>query len=283
MECKKSEESECNEINSQDCDHQALCDIRHDISDDVNDNFVDYSEEKTEDPSKSDDDDDDTDNKTVKIVVFGKDGTGKTALIVRLLTRRFIHEYDPTSEDVYAHHCVIDGEEVVLKIMDTAGMVERNIHEREEQIRWGDGFLLVLSLTNVESLKVLHLIRALIEEVDACDKPMLLLANKCDLLQAREITSAAVSDLAEKWNCSTFETSATEDYSLVEEPFVFLSKEVMKRKRSRAGPLAKTKIDNDLILADVHKRFEPRLQVCDDTESQLEDSLEISEVVDNVY
>ncbi|XP_077530862.1 uncharacterized protein LOC144142904 isoform X1 [Haemaphysalis longicornis] len=32
----------------------------------------------------------------INLVVIGKDGTGKTALIVRLLTRRFIHEYDPS-------------------------------------------------------------------------------------------------------------------------------------------------------------------------------------------
>lgn len=277
MECEKSEESKCNEINDKECDRQALWGVDDDGLDDGKKCVVDYSEEKTEEEFNADDD---SENRTVKIVVFGKDGTGKTALIVRLLTRRFIHEYDPTSEDVYAHHCVIEGEEVVLKIMDTAGMVERNIHEREEQIRWGDGFLLVLSLTNTESLKVLHLIRALIEEVGACDKPMVLLANKSDLLQAREVAPSAISELEEKWNCSAFETAATEDYSLVEEPFVFLCKQIMKKKRSQAVPVLKTKIDSELILADVHKRFEPRFQKdLDDTKPQSGNSSEISEVL----
>ena len=42
------------------------------------------------------------------------------ALVVRYLTRRFIGEYDPSSEKVYPHSTCIDGESVFLEILDSA-------------------------------------------------------------------------------------------------------------------------------------------------------------------
>ncbi|XP_077530865.1 uncharacterized protein LOC144142904 isoform X3 [Haemaphysalis longicornis] len=57
----------------------------------------------------------------INLVVIGKDGTGKTALIVRLLTRRFIHEYDPSLVSVYPFTIDDDGESLSINLMDTAG------------------------------------------------------------------------------------------------------------------------------------------------------------------
>uniref|UniRef100_A0A4W5RA24 small monomeric GTPase n=1 Tax=Hucho hucho TaxID=62062 RepID=A0A4W5RA24_9TELE len=59
----------------------------------------------------------------VKLAVFGRAGVGKSALVVRFLTRRFIWEYDPTLESTYRHQATIDDEVVTMEILDTAGQV----------------------------------------------------------------------------------------------------------------------------------------------------------------
>lgn len=49
-----------------------------------------------------------------------------TALVVRLLTGRFIWEYDPTLEAAYRHHTTVDDDTAVMDILDTAGQVNLN-------------------------------------------------------------------------------------------------------------------------------------------------------------
>lgn len=44
-----------------------------------------------------------------------------SAMVVRFITRRYIGEYDPTLEKIYAYQTVIDNEMVYLEILDTAG------------------------------------------------------------------------------------------------------------------------------------------------------------------
>ncbi|XP_076340328.1 ras-like protein rasD isoform X2 [Tachypleus tridentatus] len=177
---------------------------------------------------------------TAHIVVFGKDGTGK-------------------SEDVYAYNSQIDGRKICLKIMDTAGKVERTVHKREEQIRWGDGFILVLSLASRESLKEVIRIKEVIEHLNESEKPVVLVATKRDLVHAREVTSAEVQELAKRWHCRTFETAATEDYITVAEPFISLFKDIRKIKEQKGLFPTSFKLDKDIIIADIHKRYKNRL------------------------
>ncbi|XP_067145097.1 ras-related and estrogen-regulated growth inhibitor-like [Centruroides vittatus] len=195
-----------------------------------------------------------------RMVVMGKDGTGKSALIVRLLTRRFIHEYDPTSEDVYAFETLIDGKKALMKIMDTAGLVERTAHRRERQIEWGDGFLLVLSSTSRESLRDAIRIKEMIDRLpENRKKPLALVANKRDLVHAREVTSAELRELAGGWRCRVFETSATDDYGSVSEPFFALYRDIL-RDRERRGLFPRCcPSEGEIALSDVDKRYRNRL------------------------
>uniref|UniRef100_A0A674I7T6 small monomeric GTPase n=1 Tax=Terrapene triunguis TaxID=2587831 RepID=A0A674I7T6_9SAUR len=65
----------------------------------------------------------------VKLAIFGRAGVGKSALVVRFLTKRFIWEYDPTLESTYRHQATIDDEVVSMEILDTAGQVSENSPE----------------------------------------------------------------------------------------------------------------------------------------------------------
>jgi small GTP-binding protein len=63
----------------------------------------------------------------IKVVVLGSGAVGKSALTVRYLTNRFIHDYDPTFEDVYEDEkkpVLVDDQLYALRIVDTAGQME---------------------------------------------------------------------------------------------------------------------------------------------------------------
>nr|CAH7717373.1 unnamed protein product [Callosobruchus chinensis] len=54
-------------------------------------------------------------------MVLGQSGIGKSAMVVRFITKRYIGEYDPTLEKIYTFHTVMDNEMVYFEILDTAG------------------------------------------------------------------------------------------------------------------------------------------------------------------
>lgn len=47
-----------------------------------------------------------------------------SAIVVRIMTGRFIWEYDPTLEAVYRYNTTIDDDQAIIEILDTAGMVK---------------------------------------------------------------------------------------------------------------------------------------------------------------
>ena len=77
----------------------------------------------------------------VNIVLLGKQNVGKSALVVKYLTKRFIREYDPflgqcrafvrqyskvfffVLEDTYWKPDTVDQQDVLVKVMDTYGKV----------------------------------------------------------------------------------------------------------------------------------------------------------------
>lgn len=48
-------------------------------------------------------------------------GVGKSALTVQFMRNTFVSVYDPTIEDTYRKTLMIDGEECLVEILDTAG------------------------------------------------------------------------------------------------------------------------------------------------------------------
>ena len=56
------------------------------------------------------------------IVVLGRGGVGKSALILRFLYDEFVEDYEPTKADCYQKKMTLKTHgEVVLEVLDTAG------------------------------------------------------------------------------------------------------------------------------------------------------------------
>jgi len=88
-----------------------------------------------------------------KVVVLGSGGVGKSALTVTFVTGKFVEKYDPTIEDFYRKEIEVDGAPSVLEILDTAG-TEQFSSMRDLYIKNGQGFIVVYSITSVQTFQV---------------------------------------------------------------------------------------------------------------------------------
>eukprot|EP00762_Andalucia_godoyi_P008127 ANDGO_02188.mRNA.1 Ras-like protein rasG len=184
-----------------------------------------------------------------KIVVVGSGGVGKSALTIQLIQNYFIEEYDPTIEDSYRKQATIDNETCLLDILDTAGQEEYSAL-RDQYMRSGQGFLLVYSITEKKSFEEIATFREQILRVkDADDVPMVLVGNKADLENDRQVATQAGKNQARLYNSPFFETSA-KDRMNVEEAFYELVRQIRAdraRKEGTAKPQKKKKGGCELL------------------------------------
>jgi len=143
-----------------------------------------------------------------KLVLVGLGGVGKSCLTIQFISQRFVDDYDPTLEDSYRKQVVVDGTSCVLDIFDTAGQEEFS-SVRDEYMRTGDGFLCVYSITYAVSFEEAgklhqHILR--VKEQDTV--PFVLVGNKCDLENEREVSKERGEELAKQIGCKFMEASA---------------------------------------------------------------------------
>ncbi|XP_054767863.1 ras-related protein M-Ras-like [Lytechinus pictus] len=146
---------------------------------------------------------------TYKLVVVGDGGVGKSAITIQFFQKLFVADYDPTIEDSYIQHTEIDGNWCILDVLDTAGQEEFSAM-REQYMRTGDGFLLVYSVTDrasYENMKAFH--TQILRVKDKDSYPMILVANKVDLVHQRKVTEEEGKNVAaELGHIPYIETSA---------------------------------------------------------------------------
>ncbi|CAG9766807.1 unnamed protein product [Ceutorhynchus assimilis] len=139
--------------------------------------------------------------KTLKVMILGQAGVGKSAMVVRFITRRYIGEYDPTLEKIYSFHTVIDNEMVYFDILDTAGQPpENDCLGLEANIRWAEAFILMYSVTDKCSFDECYRFKFLInynkrkKRIGNSNKdylndvPVVLVGNKIDQVEDRMVS-----------------------------------------------------------------------------------------------
>merc|ERR1712137_1377857 len=174
-----------------------------------------------------------------KLVIVGGGGVGKSALTIQLIQNHFIDEYDPTIEDSYRKQVTIDDETCLLDSLDTAGQEEYSAM-RDQYMRTGQGFLCTFAITSRSSFDEITSFREQILRVKDEDKvPMVLVGNKCDLEEERQVTAVEGQDLAKSFGCPIYETSAKARIN-VEEAFYELVREIRKDNNAK-NPSGNTK------------------------------------------
>lgn len=160
-----------------------------------------------------------------KVVVLGSGGVGKSALTVKFVTGNFVEKYDPTIEDFYRKEIEVDTAPSVLEILDTAG-TEQFASMRDLYIKNGQGFVIVYSITSLQTFQDVKTMKDQIIRVKGTDRiPMLLVGNKNDLDHQREVATSEGMALAQVWGCPFLEASAKHTQN-VNEVFIEIVREM---------------------------------------------------------
>jgi len=156
-----------------------------------------------------------------RLVVMGDGAVGKSCLTLQFTRKQFIEDYDPTIEDAYRKSWDVDGHNVTLDILDTAGQEEYD-SMRAFHIQGGAGFVCVYSITSMDSYKrIITILKEIRRLKDKERFPTILVGNKADLEDKREVETELGQQLADEFNTDFLETSAKHGQN-VDEVFVLL-------------------------------------------------------------
>jgi len=164
-----------------------------------------------------------------KLVLIGDSGVGKSCLLLRFADDNFTDSYISTiGVDFRFRTVTIDSKVVKLQIWDTAGQ-ERFRTITSAYYRGADGIIMVYDVTSAESFD--H-VEEWLSEVDRYaneNTVKLLVGNKADLVEKREVSEETAQRFADKLNISFLETSA-KTATNVEAAFLTMAKELIKMR-----------------------------------------------------
>lgn len=168
---------------------------------------------------------------TCKIAVLGPPCVGKTALIKQFIEHSFEPNYDPTVEEHYTTRIRIQDELCNVQIFDTPG--DKNYESlRDEYISKADGFLFVYgashSLQELGELCLLY--KKVVTDQDQIP-PIVLVGNKCDVLENRKMTYDMGVDFAKTLNAVAFFETSAKQRKNVEECFLEILRHCVNKKR----------------------------------------------------
>ncbi|KAF5319589.1 hypothetical protein D9619_008376 [Psilocybe cf. subviscida] len=115
--------------------------------------------------------------------------------------------YDPTIEDAYRKQFVVDNRMCFVEAIDTAGD-EQYATLRDHWARESQGFILVYSIASRSTFDRLETLRQSIKRVKHGDPMFMLIGNKCDKTDEREVLQEEGAALARRFGCEFIETSA---------------------------------------------------------------------------
>lgn len=162
------------------------------------------------------------------IVILGAGGVGKSCLTAQFVHNEWIESYDPTIEDSYRKVIDVDGRSCVLEILDTAG-TEQFTAMREIYMKTGQGFLLVYSITSLNTLTELSDLRDQILRIKEAESvPIVIVGNKSDLEEDRAVNSQRAINLSQKWGRVPFYETSARKRQNVDEVFLDLCRQMMR-------------------------------------------------------
>ena len=87
-----------------------------------------------------------------KMCMVGGGGIGKSSITLQFVQDTFVKDIVPTLEDNYRKQTEVDGQTVMLDILDTFGQYDEIVALVMQYFRQSNGFLLLFSLTDRSSL-----------------------------------------------------------------------------------------------------------------------------------
>lgn len=163
-----------------------------------------------------------------KILLIGNSGVGKSSLLLRFADDTFTDNFMPTiGVDFKIRTLEVDGKTIKLQIWDTAGQ-ERFKTITSSYYKGAHGIIVVYDVTDKESFKNIDTWMNEVEKHASDNVSRILVGNKCDLTDSRQVSTDEGKELADSNNIRFMETSAKES-SNVEEAFTLMTKEIKSR------------------------------------------------------
>lgn len=163
-----------------------------------------------------------------KLLLIGDSGVGKTCVLFRFSEDAFNSTFISTiGIDFKIRTIDLDGKKIKLQIWDTAGQ-ERFRTITTAYYRGAMGIMLVYDITNEKSFDNIRNWIRNIEEHAAADVEKMILGNKCDMNDKRQVSTVRGQDLAVEYKVKFMETSAKNSTN-VEEAFISLARDIKKK------------------------------------------------------
>ncbi|KAM4021396.1 ras-related protein Rab-43 [Anomaloglossus baeobatrachus] len=179
-----------------------------------------------------------------KIVLIGDAGVGKTCVVQRFKSGVFVERQGNTiGVDFTMKTLDIQGKRVKLQIWDTAGQ-ERFRTITQSYYRSANGAIIAFDITKKKSFESVPRWIEDVRKYAGSNIVQLLIGNKSDMHEFREVQPGEAEALAKHYDLTTFETSA-KDSSNVEEAFVKMASELMMR---HGGPVFSEKATDSIKL-----------------------------------
>jgi len=145
----------------------------------------------------------------VKLVMLGNSGVGKTSIITRFNKSQFPETVRATIYTDFVFKDVrIEGKTLRAQVWDTAGQ-ERYRVVTSAYYRDAAGVLLVYDITDYKSFTDVEVwVKELCEYTDLKALELVLLGNKSDRAEERQVSADKGQKLAQQYGCGFLETSA---------------------------------------------------------------------------
>jgi len=173
-----------------------------------------------------------------KLLLIGDSGVGKTCVLFRFSEDAFNSTFISTiGIDFKIRTIELDGKKIKLQIWDTAGQ-ERFRTITTAYYRGAMGIMLVYDITNDKSFENIKNWIRNIEEHASSDVEKMILGNKCDMNEKRQVSKDRGEQLAIEYGVKFMETSAKSSIN-VEEAFFTLARDIklkMDKKLEQSNP-----------------------------------------------
>ena len=136
--------------------------------------------------------------KNIKVAILGGGAVGKTSVTYKCLKKEIdSDEIDTTLEDHYKLFLEVFGEIIEVEIIDTAGQEDyQNFFDT--WVNYAEGFILIFSINDKNSYNVVQSKYNKIIARKGNNIPIILVGNKKDLVNEREVNDIDVKKFAKE-------------------------------------------------------------------------------------
>ena len=168
-------------------------------------------------------------NNIIKLLTLGNSGVGKTSIITKYVDNKFYTNYLSTiGIDFKTKNIILQNKEFKIQIWDTAGQ-ERFRTITNSYYKMSNGILLIYDITDRKSFEAIIYWIMQIDLHSNQNEVKILVGNKCDNNDRREVKFYEGYNFAEKYSIDFFEISAKENIN-VENLFITIISKIYNKR-----------------------------------------------------